>query len=55
MDALPVECLCMIAGYLPEADRASLRAASAWLAWSLVMSDTHNGIKHIAFIAEGTW
>jgi hypothetical protein len=35
MDTLPVECLCMIAGYLPEADRASLRAASAWLAWSL--------------------
>jgi len=28
----------MIAGYLPEADRASLRAASAWLAWSLPAS-----------------
>jgi hypothetical protein len=35
MDTLPVECLQLIAGHLPEADRASFRASTTWLAWSL--------------------
>jgi hypothetical protein len=35
MDTLPLECLQAIAGYLPQRDRAALRATAAWLAWSL--------------------